>query len=77
MLCVGPALPRPASGDWEKASQLIDEMRRKGLQPDRYSYTSAIHACGKARSPLEALRLLRSMEANNVGGEGGGLLCVV
>lgn len=54
-------------GEWKKASQLIDEMRRKGLKPDRYSYTSAIHACGKARSPLEALRLLRAMETNNVG----------
>lgn len=54
-------------GEWENASQLIDEMRRKGLKPDRYSYTSAIHACSKARKPMEALRLLRAMEANNVG----------
>lgn len=54
-------------GEWKKASQLIDEMQRKGLKPDRYSYTSAIHACGKARSPLEALRLLRAMDTNNVG----------
>ena len=58
---------RLVRGEWKKASQLIDEMRRRGLKPDRYSYTSAIHACGKARSPLEALRLLRAMDTNNVG----------
>lgn len=55
------------SGEWKKASQLIGEMRRKGLKPDRYSYTSAIHACSKAGNPEEALRLLRAMEASNVG----------
>lgn len=64
-----PPLPA-ARGEWKNASQLIDEMRRKGLKPDRYSYTSAIHACSKARNPMEALRLLRAMEANNVGATG-------
>ncbi|CAN0559636.1 unnamed protein product, partial [Ectocarpus sp. 12 AP-2014] len=54
-------------GGGGKASQLIGEMRRKGLKPDRYSYTSAIHACSKAGKPEEALRLLRAMEASNVG----------
>lgn len=51
---------------WEKAVQLLNEMRRKDLKPDRYSYTSAIHACAKAGKPVDALRLLRSMEANEV-----------
>lgn len=49
-----------------KASELLREMQRKGLKPDRYSYTSAIHACSKAGNPSEALRLLRAMETNNV-----------
>ncbi|CAN0439564.1 unnamed protein product, partial [Laminaria digitata] len=53
-------------GEWKKASRLIGEMQRKGLKPDRYSYTSAIHACAKAGKPLEALRLLRAMEVNEV-----------
>ena len=54
------------SSMWEKAVQLLNEMRRKDLKPDRYSYTSAIHACAKAGNPVDALRLLRSMEANEV-----------
>lgn len=66
-MLVQMAYVRLVRGEWIKASQLIDEMRRRGLKPDRYSYTSAIHACGKARSPLEALRLLRAMDTNNVG----------
>lgn len=63
--------------EWKKASQLIGEMQRKGLKPDRYSYTSAIHASAKAENPVEALRLLRAMETNGVSiFFAGGLCCL-
>lgn len=34
---------------WEKALEMLDDMRRQGLTPDDFTYTAAIAACRQGR----------------------------
>lgn len=40
---------------------LLDEMRVKGVNPDQYSYNSAIHACVKAKQSQQMSMVLARM----------------
>lgn len=40
---------------------LLDEMRVRGVNPDQYSYNSAIYACVKAKQSLQMTMVLARM----------------
>ena len=42
----------------QKALELLEEMRQKGLEPDVITYNAAISACEKATQAEKALELL-------------------
>lgn len=50
--------PLCASGD---QVALLDEMRAQGVNPDQYSYNSAIYACVKARQSMQMSLVLARM----------------
>lgn len=35
-------------GEWEEAERLVTEMRGHGLTPDKYTYSSLMHAYGNS-----------------------------
>lgn len=46
--------------------RVFDGMIESGLAPDEVSFSTAIHACGRAGQWQKALSLLHAMEANQV-----------
>ena len=50
-------------GQWQRALQLLADLREQRLVPRSASYNVAIEACAAAREPSVALRLLREMGA--------------
>lgn len=51
---------------WERALELLDEMKRSGLNPDVYSYSAAISACEKDKQWEKALEIFEKMQIQNV-----------
>ena len=47
---------------WKRALYIVDEMKTKGLQPDSFTYTSAIDVCGNGGKWKESLKLMNEME---------------
>lgn len=47
-------------------TRVFDGMIESGLAPDEVSFSTAIHACGRAGQWQKALSLLHAMEANQV-----------
>lgn len=46
---------------WQRAIELLEEVRRSGSKPDVVTYSAAVSACEKCRRWDNALALLRSM----------------
>ena len=46
--------------EWSRALKLLSEMRDRGLEPNLYSYNSAIAACEQPERALELLSEMRS-----------------
>ena len=40
---------------------MMKQMRKDGLEPDAYTYSGVINACGKGRKATKALSLLDEM----------------
>jgi len=51
---------------WKRALALLKEIKDNGIQPDVYSYSSAISACGSAGRYEEAIDLIKMMRENGV-----------
>jgi pentatricopeptide repeat protein len=47
---------------WEKALNLLDQMRADGIQPDGFSFSAAISCCGAGGRWEEALTLINTMK---------------
>jgi pentatricopeptide repeat protein len=47
---------------WKKALQLLDRMKRDGIDPDGFSYSAAISCCGAGGRWKEALSLIQTMQ---------------
>lgn len=47
---------------WTRALELLGQMREDGAEPDTYSYSAAISACGSGGRWEEALELMRIMK---------------
>ncbi|KAK9061736.1 hypothetical protein SSX86_018922 [Deinandra increscens subsp. villosa] len=54
---------------WEIAHGLFDEMRQRGLSPDRYTYSTLITQFGKEGKFDDALSWLQKMEQDHVSGD--------
>ncbi|KAJ0464831.1 putative tetratricopeptide-like helical domain superfamily [Helianthus annuus] len=54
---------------WEIAYGLFDEMRQRGLSPDRYTYSTLITQFGKEGRFDDALSWLQKMEQDHVSGD--------
>ena len=48
---------------WKTALDLLDRMKHDGIEPDGFSYSSAISCCGAYGKWEEALRLFEQMKA--------------
>jgi pentatricopeptide repeat protein len=46
---------------WRRGVALLDDMRRRRVQPDQYSYNSAIAACVKAKQTQQMAAVLARM----------------
>ena len=51
---------------WERALELLSEMRERGLEPDVITYNAAISACEKGLQWERALELLSEMRQRGV-----------
>lgn len=51
-----------SSGQWQAAIGLLDEMTRRGLQPDVISFTTLITACARGRQWQKALAVFADMK---------------
>jgi len=49
---------------WPRVRGLLAQMRERGLEPDGFTYSSAISCCGAEGRWQEALRLLEEMQSN-------------
>jgi pentatricopeptide repeat domain-containing protein 1 len=47
---------------WEKALDLLDQMRADGIEPDGFSFSAAISCCGAGGRWEEALTLIKTMK---------------
>jgi pentatricopeptide repeat protein len=47
---------------WTRALQLLEQMRKEGVEPDGFSYSSAISCCGAGGKWKEALELIETMQ---------------
>lgn len=54
---------------WEKATGLLADVWLAGLQPDCYTYSSAIHACAGAGRWEEAMSLLQVRGVHRAGSD--------
>ena len=61
MVLAALAAARPAQ--WEWALALLDQMPSLGLEPDEYSFSSAITACARGGEPERALEVFRRSSA--------------
>jgi pentatricopeptide repeat domain-containing protein 1 len=63
----GPLLTLCAKrGDGASALKLLDEMEKRGVQPNALTYTAAIDACERSGLREETVRLLREMKDKGV-----------
>jgi pentatricopeptide repeat protein len=53
-------------GQWEKALQLLEEMRAKDVEPNVITYNATTSACEKGGQCEKALQLLEEMRAKGV-----------
>ena len=51
---------------WRKAVQFLDEMEKKRVRQDVYSYSGAIAACEKDNQWKKALELFSKMERKGI-----------
>ena len=64
---LAPAVMQPRFVELRRADEaleLMEEMRTRGEALDKFTYTSAMNACGKAQRPDRALELLREMQVS-------------
>jgi pentatricopeptide repeat protein len=47
---------------WMRALELLQQMKKDGIEPDGYSYSAAISACGSCGRWKEALDLIQIMQ---------------
>lgn len=53
----------PTDGNlWTRVEQLLDQMKESGIQPDGFSFASAIACCGAEGRWQEALDLIDEMQ---------------
>ena len=55
-----------ANRRWREALALLDEMKRRGLQPNSFCYSAVISACVSSGQPLHSLKLLKEMRQRNL-----------
>ena len=72
----GPSVRRPDGSDevaWERVLALLEEIRRRGLEPHGISYRAAIEALAKAGRVQEACVLFRqARDLDSLPPPGGG-----
>ena len=59
------AAARPTA-EWERALLLLDQMPSFGLQPDSYSFSTAINACARAGQTDRALTIFKQCSADSL-----------
>lgn len=57
-------------GRWQEALSMMEQMEKDGLEPDLWTFTAAITACGKAGEVFRALDLLKEMDKRGEPGRG-------
>jgi pentatricopeptide repeat protein len=55
-------------GQWQAAVETLHTMRTQGIEPDAFSYSSAMNACEKCHKVDEAMLLYEDMKAHSVKG---------